>query len=77
MSPHHYQVGKPPAAGEPSSREGKGFNPESLGSIYNAWAASLTPGVTLNSGELITIDWASCNNSRMMCTYTSTLQAAA
>lgn len=68
---NHRQPGSHPAGRK------KAFNPESLGIIYNAWAASLTPGVTLNSGKLITIDWASCNNSRMMCTYTSTLQAAA
>lgn len=37
----------------------KTFNPEYSGSIYNAWAASLTSGATLNSGKLITIDWAS------------------
>lgn len=28
-----------------------------MSSIYNVWAASLTPGVTLNSSKLITIDW--------------------
>lgn len=30
---------------------------KSRGSIYNAWAATRTPRVTLNSGKLITIDW--------------------
>lgn len=29
---------------------------ESMRGIYNAWAASLPPRVTLNSGKLITID---------------------
>lgn len=35
---------------------GTAYSPKSVGSIYNAWAASLPPRVTLNSGKLITID---------------------
>lgn len=30
---------------------------KSAGGVYNAWAASLPPRVTLNSAKLITIDW--------------------
>lgn len=52
-----YQVGSHSQSETHSEERKKAFNLKSVSSIYNAWAASLTPGVTLNSSKLITIDW--------------------